>query len=92
MIGVTLLAVPLGYVGWQALGEARIADERQALLKRIVESGGDYQPFVHDGPSLPFVRRWRHDRPITTIWLPKPDGGPTEETVRTAFPEAQLLH
>jgi hypothetical protein len=40
MIAVTLVAVILGSLSWWSLGAARIADERQTLLKRIVESGG----------------------------------------------------
>ncbi len=38
LIVVTLLTVPLGYVGWQA----KIVRERKALLQLVVESGGYY--------------------------------------------------
>ena len=48
MIGVTLLAVLLGYVGWQA----SIVRERQAMLGRLRDlngscfTGGDYRAFT----------------------------------------------
>ena len=34
MIGVTLLAIPCGYVGWQA----KIVRERRAELNRVVDA------------------------------------------------------
>jgi hypothetical protein len=40
MIGVPLLAVPLGYVGWQA----KIVRERRAMLIWIEDNGGRIEP------------------------------------------------
>ncbi len=45
MIVVTLLAVPLGYVGWQA----KIVREREALINRGVPGSVVYP----DGGNLP---------------------------------------
>jgi hypothetical protein len=47
MIVVTLLAVPLGYIGWQA----KIVRERRAALDIIVESDGGYWRDRHEKVS-----------------------------------------
>jgi len=38
LIIVVLLAIPLGWVGWQA----KIVRNRQALLMRVISRGGEY--------------------------------------------------
>jgi hypothetical protein len=52
LIGVTLLAVACGYVGWQA----KFVRERRAMLELIVHDGGGYFYFVGDSTcwSLPY--------------------------------------
>ena len=50
MIGVTLLALLCGYVGWQA----KIVRERKELLSLVVDRGGGY--FIPDEPTLSSVR------------------------------------
>ena len=46
MIGVTLLAVPLGYVAWHA----RVVRERKELLSLVLNRGGGY--LISDEPAL----------------------------------------
>jgi hypothetical protein len=84
MIVVTLLAIPCGYVGWQA----KIVRERRAVLDRITKTGGYYHETPrpdpatgynwHDRYEPPLIRRWLGERPIHTIELP------------FGFPDAEL--
>jgi hypothetical protein len=48
MIGVTLLAVPMGYVGWKA----ETVRQRRSLLTLIVSSGGGY--YTTEGDQVYF--------------------------------------
>jgi hypothetical protein len=50
LIMVALLAVPLGYFGWQA----KIVRERKDLLSLVVDRGGGY--LISDEPTLSRVR------------------------------------
>ena len=85
MIVVTLLAVPLGYIGWQA----RIARERESLLElhrpfieRIVEHGTI--------GNISDRQQWPGDRRYMEILLrdDTPDSSIIE--LRSAFPEAMI--
>jgi len=59
MIGVTMLALPLGYAAWHI----RIVRERKELLSLVVDRGGGY--LISDEPILSRVR------PVGTL---PPDG------------------
>ena len=90
MIVVTLLAVPLGYVGWQV----RMVRERKACLERIVFLQGAYAPSPHShksaGPSQ--LRLWLGDWPIDTISLPAESARTDDvERIKATFPEAKFL-
>ena len=84
MIAVTPLAIPCGYVGWQA----KIVRERRAVLDRITKAGGYYHETPRPDPATgynwhhryepPPIRRWLGERPIHTILLP------------FGFPDAEL--
>jgi hypothetical protein len=50
MIVVTLLALPLGYVGWQA----RIVRDRKVVLSAIRDRGGH----VVEASTVPFLKPW----------------------------------
>jgi hypothetical protein len=85
MIVVTLLAVPLAYVGWQA----KIVRERTALL-----ANRDDMPFASvtieetkDG-AIPTVRLWLGDHFCARIRLRNPGDA---ERYKAAFPEADIL-
>jgi hypothetical protein len=75
MIAVTLLAVPLGYVGWQA----RIVREREAWV--------DSHPHIDDKwnvtAGIPWVRRWFGDRAYAVVAF--------GESPAALFPEARRV-
>ncbi len=96
LIGVTLLAVPLGFVGWQA----KIVRDRKAACDEIILGGGGVLradegplPWVltrgHDY-SIPFLRRWMGDHAI--FWIVYKRGTTVDEIrrLRSLFPEAML--
>ncbi len=67
MIGVTLLAVPCGYIGWQA----RIVWERKAMLNRISEFDGSYLTVMSLGSFQACQypeKRSTVDRGLTVSW------------------------
>ena len=79
LIGVTLLAVPLAYVGWQA----KIVRERHAILK-----APPMESFYPSVKTTPLVRRWLGDLDLSEIVM---GVNATEEEMarfRAAFPEA----
>jgi hypothetical protein len=103
MIGVTMLAVPLGNVGWQA----KIVRQRQAMLDEIKDRGGRFwtvelvrglaqdqirQRLIKntDWPdtTIPLVRRWLGDDAI--VWIGLPPNEPLWDECHAAFPEALI--
>src|SRR5580693_1171162 len=79
MIGVTLLAVPLGYVGWQA----KIVREREAFLENHFCLSAEHSP---SGPvQAPWMLRLLGAKPIyyVTVW-----GRAEAERAASLFPEA----
>jgi hypothetical protein len=86
MIGVTLLAVPMGYVGWQATIVRKRTSELDTLGKncKIIFAPADARP------RLPWIRRLLGDKDVAAINLP-----PTtiEEVyrVKEVFPEADVV-
>ncbi len=103
LIVVTLLAAPLGYVGWQA----KIVRERHDLLKRLVGMGGlsinaeqaerlsgsglAAQEIAHrPATQVPWIRRLLGDETIAFLVLPSRLNGPDVEEIIDAFPEAAV--
>jgi hypothetical protein len=91
LIVVTLLAIPLGWIGYQA----KIVRERTALLKKIEDSHGLSLPFdalyAFPGPNtLNFVRRWSGDEPIGEIVLSDTIQPADVQEILDAFPEANI--
>jgi hypothetical protein len=85
LIGVALLAVPMGYVGWQA----KIVRERRAMLDmgngnqtEEAEVGG------HKDASIPLIRRWLGDHFCATVFLKHEADF---ERYQAAFPEAEIF-
>ncbi len=82
MIVVTLLAVPLGYVGWQA----KILRERKVWV--------DSHPHIDDKWNLtvgiPWVRRWFGDRPYAVVAFSESPENASEECA-ALFPEARRV-
>jgi hypothetical protein len=96
MIGVTLLAVPCGYIGWQA----KIVRERKSLLERIdgvngpilshsevIDGFGDHAGFV----ELPWIRKSMGDIPIDLIDLIHDAPPEIVREIKAAFPEAAII-
>ncbi len=83
MIVVTLLAVPLGYVGWQA----KIVRERKALANSENFAGWSNYP---SGGNVAWVRQMLGDCEYTHITLWRSVFDESIEKYRTVFPEAQI--
>jgi hypothetical protein len=87
LIGVTLLAIPLGYVGWQA----KIVRHRRELIRQVVAAGSyvgfDFALELED--SIPWLRRILGDEPIRLFGLLGATGEKREE-ISAAFPEANV--
>jgi hypothetical protein len=85
MIVVTLLAVPCGYVAWQA----KIVRERRAELNRAVDmrlTGINES----DEEIIPWIRRMLGDQCV--VWIGEPIGTDAAEVNRlqSLFPEAKI--
>jgi hypothetical protein len=93
MIGVTMLAIPLGYVSWQA----KIVSERKAALERIL---ADRRFFVRptsdicdDGSlnkSIPRLRWMMGDTWIDSVRASPKTTDDEIERLKMAFPEARI--
>jgi hypothetical protein len=82
--GVTLLAVPLGYLSWQA----RIVREREALAS---ERADDRVVGVNvDDSEVPLVRRWLGDHEYMAIWFNRNEPDELMQRYRAVFPEATI--
>src|SRR5581483_3744764 len=102
LIVVTLLAIPCGWLGWQA----KIVRDRKATWARISKSGG------HDsalwslttsqrepdrrGTGYPktvsWIRRLLGDRPVNGIILPDTLPPDDVEQILKIFPEAEMWY
>jgi hypothetical protein len=104
MIGVTLVAVPCAYVGWQE----NIVRERWAMRQRIREfDNGSVSISVdrvvvvlqESGPqsknesaiSIPWIRRLLGDEAIEQITLPAGTDREERRLIHNAIPEAALV-
>jgi hypothetical protein len=90
MIVVTVLAVPLGYFGWQA----KIVRERRELLNWITQTGGKAYPLVSEQVGrygeVPLLRRLLGDRTIGAIKLPHSVAPEERQSIQRAIPEAEI--
>jgi hypothetical protein len=79
LIGVTLLAVPMGYIGWQTT----IVKEREEFLSKRPHSDPDF--FDHDKPHIPWILRLMGAKPVYWIVV---DSASDAERAAALFPEA----
>ena len=88
LIAVTLLAIPCGYIGWQA----KIVRERQSLRMKVTQMGGFHLKLCFSGPphELSIIRRWLGDQAWGTIMIPESALPQDFDEVRAAFPEAEI--
>ena len=89
MIGVTLLAVPCAYVGWQA----KIVRHRRDLLKGLRDRSIRYElttnyPQLTDPPRIPLIREWLGDSAVWAIGYRPNSSPPNLDELRIYFPEA----
>jgi hypothetical protein len=91
MIGVTLLAVPLGYIGWQA----KIVSDRLAMRNEIRGLDGGKRRGIIDrvNPTLPkyrlpWLRVMLGDVPYAIVGLEPDTDKEYRQRVRDTFPEA----
>jgi hypothetical protein len=82
MIGVALLAVPMGYVGRQA----EIVRQRRAVLNALPR----WIP-TNETTGLPWIRRLLGDEKVFWIALPKTASKPERQRMKALFPEALVL-
>jgi hypothetical protein len=84
LIVVTLLAIPFGYVGWQA----KIVRDRKAMLET-----GDLSPVFSaeidetKDAAIPTIRLWLGDHFCREVFLKQPED---IERYKAAFPEADF--
>ena len=94
LIGVTLLAVPCWYVGWQA----KIVRDRKTMLQEINQAGGDSE-FWMDTESkdclgnetkalLPWYRTIFGDKAVFSVYFPNAISN--TKAVADMFPEASV--
>jgi hypothetical protein len=90
LIGVTLLAVPMGYVGWQV----KIVRERKEELRKITNDGGlvgfwdvATPPWPTELRTVPFVRRWIGDRAVLSVMFKKGTANEERQRIKELFPE-----
>jgi hypothetical protein len=94
MIGVTLVAVPLGYVGWQA----KIVNERKAYLQTTQDThvDGAWGVFVFvrgDKTKAPSgIRLWLGDVTHDSVIVDRRASEETKQAVASLFPESDILN
>jgi hypothetical protein len=92
MIAVTLLAIPCGYLGWQA----KIVRDRRAMIDRVVSIDNGFRMKIdfrmtEPAVSVPWIRRLLGDEAIDYIDLPLDTEIEERQRIRAAFPEAHIV-
>ena len=86
LIVVTLLAIPCGYVGWQA----KIVRERNEFISRYNCTLSSWSAFYHD-PAIPWIRRFLGDEAWVAIDLPISTSNNELNRAAELFPEARRI-
>ena len=91
MIGVTLVAVVCGYVGWQA----KTVRARFAMRDEINHIGGAARVLIPPEDdadcAVPWIRTLIGDRAVSFIALPVAVGIEYRDRVQALFPEARIF-
>jgi hypothetical protein len=91
LIVVTALAIPCGYLGWQA----KVVRERKAMLDKIVSLGGGYLVARQDEPieipNPPLLRRWLGDERVAGVWFRRSRAGEDTRTILSVLPEVGFV-
>src|ERR1700730_19069210 len=92
MIAVTLLAVPLGYVGWQmkVIRQRHEAAATYQTIRGLETTFGPLHVLRIQRPPAPWPLRWLGEEGYRTIMVLK--GTPADEIARlkSLFPEASV--
>jgi hypothetical protein len=86
MIAVTVLALPLGYIGWQA----KIVGYRKVVLDNLVKHAYAIEPVLNPTYRVTGLRHWLGDVAIEQFGF---DDDATDDEiceVRRAFPKAAI--
>ncbi len=93
LVGVTLFAIPLGYVGWQT----KIVSERKAILKRVLADRRFFVRPTRDicdngtlNKSIPRLRWMMGDTWIDSVRASPKTSDDEIERLKVAFPEARI--
>ncbi len=90
LIGVMLLSIPCGYVGWQA----KIVHHREWVYENLVSGHAMHGRFENDTfRSFSFVRKWMGDEPLSWVLADNGASRLSPETlakIKDAFPEAEI--
>jgi hypothetical protein len=96
LIGVTLLAIPCAWVGWQA----KIIHRRKAMINKLTRMDGacltvaqiaEVEPsheFDDTTLKLPWIRKWLGDEPMFGLYIPESVPEADANEIASAFPEA----
>jgi hypothetical protein len=91
MIGVTLLAIPCAYIGWQA----NIVRERRALLNSLrTAGGGDFTALLYNKarpPPPPWLRRILGDETVELLLVPPTTDEEAMARIHRLFPDTRVL-
>ena len=94
LIAVTVLAIPCGWLGWQA----KIVRDRIATAREIEHEGGRLRSFINTGvvpwpktpPTQPWYRRLFGDAIVDCIDLP-PSMTSRQNEIQEQFPESEII-
>jgi hypothetical protein len=100
MIAVTLLAVPLGYVGWQV----RIVRHRDELRRELAAHGGGsvtatkliveltaHGQKCDEPPNLSWIRELVGDEYVYFLYVPETVPKELADDLKAEFPEARVI-
>src|ERR1041385_1611090 len=88
MIAVTLLAVPLGYIGWQG----KIVRGRKAMREHIkLVDDGECWPVRHATGSVPWIRQLLGDEEVVYFELPDTIDPNERRRIKEILTEATLV-
>ena len=90
---VTLLAVPMGYIGWQAkiMRERKALQETQIAIFHPASVVRQFEPSrFRKRTTIPWIRKLLGDEAMQVVSLRRYDAE-TIARLRAAFPEADLV-
>jgi hypothetical protein len=93
LIGITLLAIPCAYVGWQA----KIVRDRKSIARWIEDHNGELSDNFAGSSQKPYrphvswLRGILGDESAALILLPMSVSDDEKQQIENAFPEAEII-